>query len=85
MSNAPAREHGVKPLYLPGVIGADVERVRAAGWDDEAIYYAITTCALFNFYNRWVTATGVAEMSEEAHRQQGRHLAKNGYIRKEAH
>ena len=53
---------------LPGVTGADVERVRAAGWDDEAIYYAITTCALFNFYNRWITATGVAEMSEEAHR-----------------
>jgi uncharacterized peroxidase-related enzyme len=70
---------------LPSVTGVDVERVRAAGWDDEAIYYAITTCALFNFYNRWVTATGVAEMSEEAHRQQGRHLAKNGYIRKEAH
>ena len=70
---------------LPGVTGADVDRVRAAGWDDEAIYYAITTCALFNFYNRWITATGVAEMSEEAHRQQGRHLAQNGYIRKETH
>jgi alkylhydroperoxidase family enzyme len=70
---------------LPGVIGVDVERVRAAGWDDEAIYYAITTCALFNFYNRWITATGVAEMSAEAHRQQGLHLAKNGYIRREAH
>lgn len=70
---------------LPGVTGADVDRVRAAGWDDEAIYYAITTCALFNFYNRWITATGVAEMSEEAHRQQGRHLAQNGYIRKEKH
>ncbi|MGD0617593.1 MAG: peroxidase-related enzyme, partial [Bryobacteraceae bacterium] len=48
---------------LPGVNGADVDRVRVAGWDDEAIYYAITTCALFNFYNRWITATGVAEMS----------------------
>ena len=30
---------------LPGVIGADVERVRAAGWDDEAIYYAVRVCA----------------------------------------
>jgi uncharacterized peroxidase-related enzyme len=70
---------------LPGITGADVERVRAAGWDDEAIYYAITTCALFNFYNRWITATGVAEMSEEAHQRQGRHLAHNGYIRKETH
>jgi hypothetical protein len=44
-------------------------------------YFAITTCALFNFYNRWITASGVAEMSEEAHRQQGRHLARHGYVR----
>jgi hypothetical protein len=22
------------------------------GWDDEAIYLAMTVCALFNFYNR---------------------------------
>jgi uncharacterized peroxidase-related enzyme len=46
---------------LPTVTGEDVEEVRAAGWDDEAIYYAITTCALFNFYNRRVAATGVPE------------------------
>jgi alkylhydroperoxidase family enzyme len=70
---------------LRGMTVGDVECVRAAGWDDEAIYYAITTCALFNFYNRWITATGVAEMSDEAHRQQGQHLARHGYVRKEAH
>ena len=68
---------------LPGFTAADVECVRAAGWDDEAIYFAITTCALFNFYNRWITASGVAEMSAEAHRQQGRHLARYGYVRDE--
>jgi len=54
--------------------------VRAAGWDDEAIYFAISACALFNFYNRWITATGVPEMSPEAHRLQGRNLAR-GYVR----
>jgi len=70
---------------LPAVTSADVERVRTAGWDDEAIYYAITTCALFNFYNRWITATGVAEMSEAAHRLQGQHLARHGYTRDENH
>ena len=59
----------------------DVDDVRAAGWDDEAIYYAITTCALFNFYNRWITATGVPEMSPDAHREQGRMLASRGYVR----
>ncbi len=66
---------------LPTVTATDVETVRQAGWDDEAIYYAITTCALFNFYNRWITATGVPEMSEDAHRQQGRSLATRGYTR----
>ena len=68
---------------LPAVTGRDIEDVRAAGWDDEAIYYAITTCALFNFYNRWITATGVPEMSYEAHRLQGQMLAQHGYIREE--
>ena len=68
---------------LPGFTAADVQCVRAAGWDDEAIYYAITTCALFNFYNRWITATGVPEMSPEAHRLQGQNIARRGYIRDE--
>jgi uncharacterized peroxidase-related enzyme len=68
-------------LRLPAVVAADIEDARAAGWDDEAIYFAITTCALFNFYNRWITATGVPEMSEAAHRQQGLSLATRGYIR----
>jgi alkylhydroperoxidase family enzyme len=66
---------------LPDINSADIDRVREAGWDDEAIYYAITTCALFNFYNRWITSTGVAEMSEEAHRLQGKGLASRGYLR----
>ncbi|HXE65072.1 MAG TPA: peroxidase-related enzyme [Bryobacteraceae bacterium] len=66
-----------------GISPADVATVRAAGWDDEAIYYAITVCALFNFYNRWISATGVPEMSAEAHRLQGQKLAGHGYLRGE--
>ena len=66
---------------LPSVNSDDINKLRTVGWDDEAIYYAITTCALFNFYNRWITASGVPEMSAEAHRAQGRHLAARGYIR----
>jgi uncharacterized peroxidase-related enzyme len=66
-----------------GITTADIETVRASGWDDEAIYYAITVCALFNFYNRWISATGVPEMSAEAHRLQGRKLAGHGYLRGE--
>ena len=66
---------------LAAVREHDVEALRAAGWDDEAIYYTITTCALFNLYNRWITATGVPEMSADGHRQQGRTLAAGGYTR----
>ena len=66
---------------LPQVGAGDIEALRLAGWDDEAIYFAITTCALFNFYNRWITASGVPEMTAEMHRQQGRNIAANGYIR----
>ena len=66
---------------LAQITSADIEQARAAGWDDEAIYYAITTCALFNFYNRWITATGVPQMSPEAHRLQGQALAQHGYLR----
>ena len=66
---------------LPDVTRGTVQKVRQAGWDDEAIYFAITTCALFNFYNRWITATGVPEMSQDAHRRQGKALAERGYIR----
>jgi uncharacterized peroxidase-related enzyme len=66
---------------LPGICADDIATLHAGSWDDEAIYYAITTCALFNFYNRWITATGVPEMSEAAHRQQGKSLAARGYGR----
>jgi alkylhydroperoxidase family enzyme len=57
----------------------DLDVVRAAGWTDEALYFAITVCALFNFYNRWIDATGVHVMSEEAHRAGGKRMAVQGY------
>lgn len=59
----------------------DVDEARAAGWTDEAIYDAITVCALFHFYNRWIDGTGVADMSPEAYAMSGKRLAQ-GYTRK---
>ena len=59
----------------------DMKPLYAAGWSDEAIYYAITVCALFNFYNRWIDASGVHAMSDEAHHQGGKRMAANGYAR----
>ena len=65
----------------PTMTPADLEGARAAGWTDEALYFAITVCALFNFYNRWIDATGVHALSDEAHRQGGKRSAQFGYVR----
>ena len=65
----------------PNLAAADLDAARAGGWDDEALYYAITVCALFNFYNRWIDASGVHTMSEEAHRAGGKRTAAHGYVR----
>ena len=66
----------------PSITPLDLDEARQAGWTDEALYFAITVCALFNFYNRWIDASGVHAMSEEAHRQYGLRTAQNGYLRK---
>lgn len=65
----------------PRTSHADLDTLRDAGWDDEAIYFAVTVCALFNFYNRWIDATGVHAMSDEAHREGGKRMATQGYAR----
>jgi alkylhydroperoxidase family enzyme len=58
---------------------ADVEAARAAGWTDEALYDAITVCALFNFYNKWIDATGVGDMPAAAYLASGERLGTVGY------
>ena len=57
----------------------DVERLRQAGWSDEAIYDAVSVCAMFNFYNRWVEGTGVQDMPEAAYEASAERMARNGY------
>lgn len=57
----------------------DVDTVLAAGWSQEAVYDAITVCALFNFYNRWIDATGVQDMPAAAYVQAGKRMAEHGY------
>ncbi|MEO8075043.1 MAG: hypothetical protein ABI818_01860 [Acidobacteriota bacterium] len=65
----------------PRITPSDYEPLREAGWTDEAIYFAITVCAMFNFYNRWIDATGVHALSDAAHRAGGKRSAANGYVR----
>ncbi|MFN8580070.1 MAG: hypothetical protein U0163_03715 [Gemmatimonadaceae bacterium] len=57
----------------------DLDAVKAAGWSEEAIYDAITVCALFNFYNKWIDATGVSDMPAEAYAMSGERMAAGGY------
>lgn len=66
----------------PRITAEDMVPLRAAGWNDEQVYYAITVCALFNFYNRWIDATGVHALSDESHREGGKRSAAMGYVRK---
>jgi alkylhydroperoxidase family enzyme len=68
--------------HSPEITAADMQPLYAAGWDDAAIYYAITVCALFNFYNRWIDASGVHALSDETHRHGGQRSANIGYVRK---
>lgn len=58
----------------------DVEEVKAAGWDDAALYDAITVCSLFHFYNKWIDATGVSDMDPAAYEASGARLASLGYV-----
>ncbi len=58
---------------------ADIEVVKAAGWSEEGIYDAITVCALFNFYNRWIDATGVSDLGPEGYAQSGVRMKGHGY------
>ena len=60
---------------------SDIHALHQVGYTDEAVYYALTVCALFNFYNRWIDASGVHAMSDEAHRQGAKRSAKFGYAR----
>lgn len=68
-------------LTPASITAEDTRRLNAAGWDDASIFYAISACALFNFYNRWVSASGVHTVSDEACQRLAAHMAVTGYSR----
>lgn len=57
----------------------DVANLKTLGWSEEAIYDAITVCALFHFYNVWIDATGVQDMPAAGYAMSGKRLAERGY------
>jgi uncharacterized peroxidase-related enzyme len=68
-------------LAPASITAADTGELNAAGWDDAAIFYAISACALFNFYNRWISASGVHPISDDAFKRLGSRMARAGYTR----
>ena len=60
---------------------AEVAKLHAVGWDDEAIHDAASVCALFNFYNRWVDAAGIHGTPEAVYAMSGKRMAHGGYSR----
>lgn len=60
---------------------ADTDALKTEGWDDASIFYAIAACALFNYYNRFVSGNGVNLVSPEAFRRLGARMAQAGYSR----
>jgi alkylhydroperoxidase family enzyme len=58
---------------------SDVDALLDSGWSDEAVYDAVTVCALFKFYNTWVDATGVHDLPAAMYEMSGKRLATEGY------
>jgi uncharacterized peroxidase-related enzyme len=68
-------------LDSASIIQSDIDQLHAAGWQDDAIFYAISACALFNFYNRWVSASGVHPVGDDIVRRLASRMARSGYNR----
>ena len=60
------------------LIQADVDKVKQAGWTEEALHHAILVGSLFNFYNRLLDGHGV-KGNKYIYQMGGEHLHKNGY------
>lgn len=56
------------------MVDADAAAVFDAGWSEEALFHAISICALFNFMNRIVEGCGVQTSDRVRAEQRARHL-----------
>ena len=64
----------------PGALSqADVDDVKKVGWSDGAIFDAVTVCAVFNFFNRWIDGTGVPDVPRDFYSQQAPQDGRMGY------
>ena len=72
---------GKLTLASGSVAETDIAVLHEAGWEDDAIFYAIEVCALFNFYNRYVSGSGVSLVSDESVKRLATRIAIHGYNR----
>ena len=42
----------------------DVDKAKAAGWSDQALFDALTVTGIFNFFNRWLDGAGLPDVPE---------------------
>ncbi len=58
---------------------ADVDGLKGHGWGDDAVYDAVTVCALFNFFNRWIDGTGVPDVPKGFYEERLERFGDRGY------
>jgi uncharacterized peroxidase-related enzyme len=64
----------------PSMITAcDINKLKEAGWSEEAIYDALTVASVFRFYNTWNNGAGVQQMSSADYLHSGNRLIAMGY------
>ena len=64
----------------PGsVTASDINRLKEAGWSEEAIYDALTVASVFRFYNTWNAGAGVQNMTAADYVHSGKVLRTLGY------
>ena len=61
------------------VAASDIDKLKAVGWSEEAIYDALTVAAVFKFYNTWNNGSGVQHMTSADYVQSGNRLITMGY------
>jgi len=61
------------------VTASDVDKLKAAGWSEEAIYDALTVASVFQFYNTWNGGSGVRNMTAADYVHSGKVLSTMGY------
>lgn len=61
------------------VTSSDINKLKEAGWSEEAIYDALTVASVFKFYNTWNNGSGVQNMTSSDYLFSGKVLNSMGY------